>query len=333
MSTTLSWVADEDRALAADIDNDLRRVEEILFDIVKSQHALLTRASQHLMLAGGKRFRPMLALLTARFGRPDEERVVAGAVACELTHLASLYHDDVMDEAVIRRSIESANARWGNKMAILTGDFLFAQAAAIGVELGPEASALYTRTAKRLIFGQFKEMVGPAPGQDPMEHYLQVVADKTGTLIRASCELGALMAGADQRVVVAVGEFGEQLGIAFQFADDLLDVEADAEQLGKRPGSDLRARVASLPVLYLRASATAEDGRLHELVNGTDLANDDDALAEALALLRKHRAMGLARADLEARVTRCVSGLEPLPDVPASRALRKLAETMLVRRS
>jgi heptaprenyl diphosphate synthase len=275
----------------------------------------------------------MLALLTARFGRPDDERVVPGAVACELTHLASLYHDDVMDEAVIRRSIESANVRWGNKMAILTGDFLFAQAASIGVELGPEASALYTRTAKRLIFGQFKEMVGPGPGQDPMDHYLQVVADKTGTLIRASCELGALMAGADDAIVAAVGEFGEQLGVAFQFADDVLDVEADAEQLGKRPGSDLRARVASLPVLHLRASATDEDARLVELVNGGDLAADDDALTEALMLLRKHQAMALARADLADRVELCLRQLEQLPDIPARRALARLAEAMLVRRS
>jgi heptaprenyl diphosphate synthase len=333
MSTGIRWVDEGgDETLTADINRGLRDVEEYLLDVVKSQHALLTRAAQHLMLAGGKRFRPMLALLTAQFGDHTDGRVVPGAVACELTHLASLYHDDVMDEAAIRRNKHSANALWGNKMAILTGDFLFAQAASIGVDLGREASELYTRVSKRLIFGQFREMVGPGPGQDPMSHYLQVVADKTGTLIRASCELGALMAGVDRDTVNALGDFGEELGIAFQFADDLLDVEADAEQLGKRPGNDLREKVSSLPVLHLRAMATPDDARLIYLLDA-DLAVDEDLLIEALTLLRKHPAMDVAREDLRARVDRCHALLWRVPDVPARGALGRLAQSMLSRRS
>jgi heptaprenyl diphosphate synthase len=333
MGAGVSWVVDVgDELLTADIDEGLRRVEVLLLDIVKSQHALLTRASQHLMLAGGKRFRPMLALLTAQFGDAKDSRVIPGAVACELTHLASLYHDDVMDEAAVRRSIISANARWGNKMAILVGDFLFAQAASIGVDLGSEAAQLYTRVAKRLIFGQFMEMVGPGPGQDPMEHYLQVVADKTGTLLRASCELGALMANVDSETVKKLGEFGEQLGMAFQFADDLLDIEATAEELGKRPGNDLRARVQSLPVLHLRASATPDDARLLALLD-SDLTNDDAALDEAVDLMRAHPAMQAARGDLKAKVDDCFDLLDQVPDRPARAALRNLAESMLTRRS
>jgi heptaprenyl diphosphate synthase len=333
MSTGVSWVAEAgDATLTADVDEGLRKVERMLLDIVKSQHALLTRASQHLTLAGGKRFRPLMVLLCAQFGERSDPRVVPGAVACELLHLATLYHDDVMDEAVVRRNIQSANARWGNKMAILTGDFLFAQAAGIGVNLGSRAADLYARVAKRLIFGQFHELVGPAPGQDPMAHYLQVVADKTGTLIRASCELGAILAGVDEEMTATLGDFGEQLGIAFQFADDLLDVDADAEQLGKRPGNDLREKVASLPVLHFRASAAPEDARLRELLDA-DLAADDDALAEALTLLRKHPAMDAARADLADRVDRCVNLLDAVPDLPARTALRKLSETMASRRS
>ncbi len=333
MNTGIRWVDEGgDENFAADIDQGLRQVEAALLDIVKSQHALLTRASQHLMLAGGKRFRPLLALLTAQFGNHLDERVIPGAVACELTHLASLYHDDVMDEAVIRRKQPSANALWGNKMAILTGDFLFAQAASIGVDLGREASELYTRVSKRLIFGQFREMVGPGPGQNPMDHYLQVVADKTGTLIRASCELGALMAGVERETASALGEFGEELGIAFQFADDLLDISADAAELGKRPGNDLRERVASLPVLHLRAMATSDDDRLVKLLD-SDLAADDDLLTEALALMRKHPAMDAAREDLRLRVQRCTALLERVPDVPARGALHRLALSMLSRRS
>jgi heptaprenyl diphosphate synthase len=332
MSTGIKWVDESDETLTADINQGLQDVEAYLLDIVKSQHALLTRASQHLMLAGGKRFRPMLALLTSRFGDCTDWKVVPGAVACELTHLASLYHDDVMDEAAIRRNKHSANALWGNKMAILTGDFLFAQAASIGVELGPEASALYTRVSKRLIFGQFREMVGPGPGQDPMSHYIQVVADKTGTLIRASCELGALMAGADQKVVDALGEFGEELGIAFQFADDVLDVAADAEQLGKRPGNDLREKVSSLPVLHLRAMATPDDARLISLLD-SDLTADDDLLTEAVMLMRKHPAMDAAREDLRRRVERCEEMLELVPDLPARAALARLSQSMMSRKS
>jgi len=327
------WVDDAaDQILDTSIKEGLRLVEESLLDIVKSQHALLTRASQHLMLAGGKRFRPMLALLTAHLGDHDDPRVVPGAVACELVHLASLYHDDVMDEAMVRRSQPSANARWGNKMAILTGDFLFAQATSIGTELGREASELYTRVSKRLIFGQFRELVGPSPGQDMMSHYLQVVADKTGTLIRASCELGALLANVDADTVAILGAFGEELGIAFQLADDILDVEADAEQLGKRPGNDLREQVASLPVVHLRAMAGPQDARLLELL-GCDLKADDDALVEALTLLRKHPAMDAARADLRVRVDRCVELLDGVPAVPARAALCRLAQGMSTRRS
>jgi heptaprenyl diphosphate synthase len=332
VSSGINWGPDVDEGLSARLDEGMDRVEEMLRDIVKSQHALLTRASQHLMLAGGKRFRPMLALLTAEFGDVADARVVPGAVACELTHLASLYHDDVMDEADVRRGQPTANILWGNKMAILTGDFLFAQAAEIGLELGPKASELYNRVAKRLIFGQFREMVGPGPNQDKMDHYLHVVTEKTGVLIRASCEVGALMSGVDPELAEALGEFGEQLGVAFQFADDLIDVAADAEQLGKRPGNDLRAKVASLPVLHFRAMATAEDARLSELLD-SDLAEDDAALEEALSLLRKHPAMTRTQEDLDERVDRCLAILDGVPAIPARSALTQLAESMRDRRS
>jgi heptaprenyl diphosphate synthase len=333
MTVVATWVAEAgDEALSDTIAAGLGNVEDMLFDVIKSQHTLLTQTSRHLAFAGGKRFRPMLVLLAAQFGDASDPRVVPGAVVCELTHLASLYHDDVMDEAAVRRRMVSANARWGNNIAVLTGDFLFAMAASLGVDLGSEAARLYTRVAKRLIAGQFRETIGSLPGQDPMKHYLSVVTDKTGTLIAASCELGALLAGADEAHTSILSHYGELLGVAFQLADDLLDVTACAEQLGKRPGTDLREKVASLPVLHLRACATADDARLLELLD-SDLAADEAALDEALELLRAHRAMDLARLDLERYVSRCVEALDPLPDVPARRALQRLAETMLSRRN
>src|SRR3954469_1420634 len=205
----------------------LVRVEEVLAVSVGSEHPFVRDAAGHLMAAGGKRFRPMLALLAAQLGDAEAAEVVRAAVVVELTHLATLYHDDVMDEADVRRGAPSANSRWTNAVAILTGDFLFARASDVLADLGPEAVRIQARTFDRLVQGQIRETVGPEPGADRVEHPLRVMADKTGSLIATSCRFGAMLAGADEASVEVLARFGERIGVAFQLSDDIIDVAGE----------------------------------------------------------------------------------------------------------
>jgi heptaprenyl diphosphate synthase len=325
-----------DHALESELRAGLATVEEQLRDAVKSDFPLVTETSRHLVDAGGKRFRPLLVLLAAQFGDPGAPGVVPSAVVCELTHLATLYHDDVMDEASLRRGAPSANSRWSNTVAILTGDFLFARASDILADLGPEAVRIQARTFERLVIGQIRETVGPQEGDDPVEHYLSVVGDKTGSLIATSGRFGALLAGADESTVDILTRFGERIGVAFQLSDDILDVASDSADSGKTPGTDLREGIATLPVLYAQRRAAASppaaassDARLLELLDG-DLT-DDAAHAEALGLLRVDPAMAEARAELRRWADEARAVIEPLPDVPAKDGLRVLCDVVVSR--
>lgn len=200
-------------------------------------------------------------MLAAQFGDPDAPGVVPSAVVVELTHLATLYHDDVMDEADVRRGVDSANTRWGNSVAVLTGDFLFARASHILADLGPEAVRIQAEAFERLVTGQILETAGPRDGRDPVDHYMDVLGGKTGSLVAVSGRFGALMAGADESVVDILTQYGERLGIAFQLADDVLDIASDSHESGKTPGTDLREGIPTLPVLHLRARAAAAAAR------------------------------------------------------------------------
>ena len=252
-----------DPALAADIADGLVGVEKVLAEAAVTEEALLTEASRHLIDAGGKRFRATLVLLAAHFGDSRDERIVPAAAAIELTHLATLFHDDVMDEASIRRGLQSANSRWSNTIAILTGDFLFARASSILAELGAEAIRIQAETFTRLVSGQVAETLGPRPGQDPLVHYLRVVEDKTASLIATAGRFGAMFAGAPADVVARITAASHALGVAFQLSDDILDVASESAQSGKAPGTDLREGVRSLPVLHALAPSApgARDGR------------------------------------------------------------------------
>jgi heptaprenyl diphosphate synthase len=333
MTTATPWAAELiDESLAAEISLGMAAVEDRLREAVSSEYALLDQASRHLANAGGKRIRPLLVLLAGQFGDPEARgHVVTAAVIAELTHLASLYHDDVMDEADMRRSVVSANARWGNTVAILAGDYLFAQAANIAIHLGMEFADLASRASKRLITGQVRETVGAMPGQDAMQHYLNVVRDKTAVLFSASCEIGGRVSGAPADVVQALTEFGELIGVAFQAADDILDVIGHPG-FGKAAGGDLREGVASLPVIHARMAATDADTRLIELLD-SDLSNDPDRLDEALTLLRGHRALEYARADLDRYVSASEEALDRLPDIPARESLRRVARAVATRQT
>jgi heptaprenyl diphosphate synthase len=318
-----------DPELESEIRAGIASVESLLRDAVKSDYPFVTETSRHLVEAGGKRFRPLLVLLAAQFGDPAAPGVLPAAVVVELTHLATLYHDDVMDEALVRRGTVSANARWSNTIAILTGDFLFSRASDMLADLGPEAVRIQARTFERLVQGQIRETVGPEPGTDPLAHYLQVVADKTGSLISTSARFGAMFSGAPDPVADVMIRYGERIGVAFQLSDDLLDITSESSDSGKTPGTDLREGVTTLPVLHARRSTDPSDARLLELL-GADLS-DDDRHRETLALLRAHSAIKATRADLERWAADARDSLQPLPDGPAKRALDALCDFVVAR--
>ena len=322
-------LAARDEALEAALRSGLTAVEARLQDAVKSDFPFVAETSRHLVDAGGKRFRPLLVLLAAQFGDPAAPGVLPAAVVVELTHLATLYHDDVMDEALMRRGAASANARWDNSVAILTGDFLFARASDILADLGPEAVRLQARTFERLVTGQIRETVGPADGEDPVQHYLSVLEEKTGSLIATSGRFGAMLSGADESVVELLTQFGERIGVAFQLSDDLLDVLSDSAESGKSPGTDLREGVATLPVLLLRRTSRAEDQRLLELLSSS--LDDDSRHAEALARLRAHPVMAEAQAEVRRWAEAAGKVLVPLPDGPAKDALGALCDQVVGR--
>ena len=320
--------------LDAELEQRLRarmvEVEEELEAAIQSEAAFVTEAARHLMQAGGKRFRPLLVLLAAETGDPYADGVVTSACVVELTHLASLYHDDVMDEAVLRRGAESANARWDNLVAILTGDFLFSKSSELTARLGADAVKIQAETFTRLVEGQILETLGPGEDDDPLEHYLRVVAGKTGSLIATSARYGAKFAGAPLEVEEALTEYGEKIGSAFQLSDDILDIASDSAESGKTPGTDLREGIPTLPVLLARRSTDPADARLLELL---DAELDDDALhAEALDLLRKHPAMDEARSYVLQRAREAQELLTVLPeDSPVRAALDAFAEVVATR--
>jgi heptaprenyl diphosphate synthase len=318
-----------DDALELTVRDRLEQVETALLEAATANTALVTEAARHVIAAGGKRFRPLLVVLGSQFGpNAVPEEVVKAAVVVELTHVASLYHDDVMDEALLRRGVPSANARWDNSIAILVGDFLFARASDLVSELGPEFVRLQARTFSRLVQGQIAETVGPGDS-DPLEHHLRVVADKTGALIATSALFGAKLAGAGPGVQRALHVFGEEIGIVFQLSDDIIDITS--EVTGKVPGTDLREGVPTLPTLLARRSTDPADARLVRLLAG-DLSSDAD-LAEALDLLRGHHALDEARAEVRRRADHARSMLSPLPEGPAKDALNELCDTVVTRTS
>jgi heptaprenyl diphosphate synthase len=305
-------------------------VEDALAEHVRSRAGFVTETASHLMDAGGKRFRPLLVLLAAETGdRPDADEVITAACVVELTHLASLYHDDVMDEADLRRGIVSAHSVWGNHVAILTGDFLFSKSSELTADLGPDAVRIQAKTFTRLVEGQILETVKPAPGEDPLAHYLDVVAGKTGSLIATSARYGARFGGATPAVEEALTSYGEIVGSAFQLSDDILDISSDSGESGKTPGTDLREGVPTLPVLMARASTDPADARLHELLD-SDLT-DDDRHAEALDLLRKHPALDEARAYVIARAREAKAQLADVPEGPVRDALEGFADSVAIR--
>jgi heptaprenyl diphosphate synthase len=319
-----------DEALTAEVAEDLTLVETALRETSFGGAEMFAEVSRHMMEAGGKRFRAMLVLLAARFGDSRDKRIVPAAVAIELTHLATLFHDDVMDEAVIRRGHPSANSLFGNSVAILAGDYLFARASRILADLGPQAIRIQAETFSRLVDGQLAETVGLRPGQDPLDHYMHVITEKTGSLIATSGRFGAMFAGAPDEVSDLIAEACLRIGIAWQLSDDVLDVASTSLQSGKEPGTDLRQGVHTLPVLYALRSTDPASERLRWLLSSADLT--DPALhTEALSLLRVSPALAEARETVRSWAAEAQSLVARLPDVPARGAFESLCAFVITR--
>jgi len=310
-------------ALEGELVAGLAAVEERLRAEIKSDYELADITARHLVEAGGKRFRPLMVLLAAQFGDPTAKGVIPAAVVVELTHLATLYHDDVMDEADVRRGTQSANSRWGNTVAILSGDFLFARSSKILADLGPEAVRIQAQTFERLVIGQLRESTGPRVGEDPVQHHLDVLAGKTGSLIAAAGRYGALMSGVDSELTERISNFGECIGIAFQLSDDLIDIQSDTS--GKTPGTDLREGIKTLPVLLALADPSTSE-RLRELLSKPLV--DEAEHAEALAALRIHPAIAKAQEVLLMWTEKARDLLADLPDGDAKVALSILCDSV-----
>ncbi len=322
-------IPDLDPALEADLAIGMQGVEELLREHIKGDYPLVEETSRHLVAAGGKRLRPLLTLISSHFGDSTRKEVIPAAVVCELTHLATLYHDDVMDEAPLRRGVESANNRWGNTIAILTGDYLFSKASDLLADLGPEAVRLQARTFERLVIGQIMETQGPQNGEDPLAHYLRVVGDKTGSLIATSARFGAMLSGAPRETVETLTTFGEQIGIAFQLADDVIDIASESNQSGKTPGTDLREGVPTLVTLNVMASNKAEDAELKRLLSGP--IHDEVEVQQVLRALRSHDGLHQAREQLNQIAKDARTALGPLPLNAATGALFSLCDAVVDR--
>lgn len=315
--------------LETELTEGMARVESLLLSHIQGDYPLVEETSRHLVAAGGKRLRPLLTLLASHYGDKNKFGVIESAVVCELTHVATLYHDDVMDEAKLRRGVESANSRWGNTVAILTGDYLFAKVSALLADIGPEAVRLQASTFERLVIGQIMETQGPRAGEDPLEHYLGVVADKTGSLIAASARFGAMVSGAPAEVKETLTVFGEKIGIAFQLADDVIDIASESHQSGKTPGTDLREGVPTLVTLNVMKSTNASDRELIELLKAP--IKDEVVVAQVLNQLRTHQALEQSREQLQQIARDARTALGPLPVNDVTGALFSLCDAIIDR--
>lgn len=319
-----------DKDLLKKLEAGLELVEARLIEATTHTDPVAKDAARHLVDAGGKRIRPVLVLLAAQLGNPNLKEVIDSAAVAEITHLATLYHDDVMDEAPTRRGVPTAHVVWGNNLAILTGDLLFARASQIAAYLGDEIIRLQSSTFERLCLGQMHETVGPRDGENPIEHYIRVLADKTGSLISASAQMGLLASGGDRKYQEPLIEFGESIGVAFQLIDDIIDISEEGES-GKTPGTDLRAGVPTLPVLLLRKQAQTDSAAkaLLSRIEG-DLTNDE-TLAQVVIELRNHPAAEEAEGEARRWAAKAIAAIDPLPEGSVKQALVTFANAVVDR--
>lgn len=307
------------------LGGDLERVERVLYRSCRSEDPFFTQITTHLLAAGGKRLRPALALAAGHLAQvPAAEEVVQGAAAVELVHLGSLYHDDVMDEAEVRRTVPSVNARWGNLKAILAGDFLLARASEVAAALGTEVAGLLAATISRLCEGQLRELVCAFDPDRSEAAYFAAIEGKTASLMSTACRIGGLCAGLPRPAVDALTEYGRQLGLVFQVVDDVLDVVATDDELGKPAGHDLVEGIYTLPVI--RALASDAGPELRALL-GRPLSPPE--AARARELVRSNGAVGAACEVARRHADAAAAALDPLGDGEVVKALALLGHRLV----
>jgi len=299
----------------------LERVHGALLDAVAAEDPFLTEVAGHLIKAGGKRQRPAFAMAAALTATPSAgavtREVMLGGVACELVHLGSLYHDDVMDEATTRHFVESVNARWGNLQAILAGDYLLAKASEIAASLGTEVAGLLAATIARLCEGQLTELQDAFNPARTEERYFRSIRGKTAALFATSCRIGAIVGGLPRARIEELTTFGKAYGMAFQVVDDVLDVVATDAELGKPAGHDMAEGVYTLPVLRALGSSPWGD-ELRALLGGP---LDDEARLRALDVVRASDGVTQAVAVAQDYADRAVAVLAAVPANPIVDAL------------
>jgi heptaprenyl diphosphate synthase len=316
-----------DKALLDSLQHKLDEVEKRIQTATRHTEEVVDVMSSHLAKAGGKRLRPALLLLTAHLGDASKQDVLDAAVVMEVTHLATLYHDDVMDQAETRRGVPAAQKIWGNNLAILTGDLLFARASNIVSNLGERALKMQAQVFEQLVLGQLHESIGSSD-QDPMQHYLDVIRDKTGSLIALSAQLGALLSGADDKYQEPLQKYGEIMGIAFQLSDDLIDIRSSAEESGKEAGTDILAGVPTLPVILL---ANHSDPASVELLGRIQSAKPEE-IQQVLQALRAHPVMAEAEEFANQWGDKAISAIDSLPAGSVKSALESFARAMVNRK-
>ncbi|GDX15139.1 geranylgeranyl pyrophosphate synthase [Actinomycetes bacterium] len=307
---------------------DRERVESALRHSVQTADAYLTEIASHLIVAGGKRLRPVLAVAAAQVGTdaPVADQVIQGAIACELVHLGSLYHDDVMDESTTRRGVETVNAKWGNLQAIVAGDFLLARASEIAASLGNEVSGLLARTIGRLCEGQVEELRHTYDRGRTVPSYLVSIQGKTASLFATSARIGSLMAGHSRQITDTITNVADAYGMVFQIVDDVLDIVATDEQLGKPAGHDLEEGVYTLPVLLTLAADTAESRELYDLLGSPLTAKER---TKALKIVRNGGGLSAALDTARSYAAIAEAGCATLPASAATDALRRAPSALL----
>ena len=317
-----------DPVLEDEIRARLNDVEATMEKSVRTDTDFVTETASYLVAAGGKRFRPMLVLLSGYFGDPTDPRLIEGATAIEITHLATLYHDDVIDEADTRRGRPSVNARWGNNVAILTGDFLFAKASEISSELGTEVTRLLARTIATVCDGQIREVESWGRIDQSEQAYLEVIKRKTAALIATSCRLGGMLSDASGETIELLDDLGLALGQAFQLSDDIMDVISSEEELLKQPGQDMKLGVYTLPVLYALQDGAAGRELASLLSEGPP---SGERLARALEIVRSDGSLARARDAVSSSVRRARKLAGELASGSARDAFDHIAEFLAAR--
>lgn len=323
-----------EKKLGKALDAGLEAVESGLERELKFSEDIADAVARYLFDAGGKRVRPLLTLLAAQWGEGINDRVIRAAQVIELTHLATLYHDDVMDDAAQRRGVTAAHALWGNSVAILAGDLLFARAGTLVASLGTQAITLQAATFERLCLGQMRETVGPKPGQEPIAHYLGVLSDKTGSLIALAAEMGIRMSGGPEELVAPIRRFGEKIGVAFQLVDDVIDLSERGSGTGKPPGTDVRRGVTTLPMLFLQQEAASDPGAralLERLARGTAGEAEDEEFQESIGLLREHSVTTRTMEKARMMANDAIAELASAPDDLVRKGLTHFADKIVDR--